>query len=763
MNSGTTNQRQQTNRGATNGRLNNIFTSNKSSIEQHSLQTVDDPSLLNQQLPQFNYNPLYTSLHQQQEEQQQLHYSTNDSSNDDGLNDQQHQSQNQLSGGDDAGDLLNDGDDVLDGIYHYSDGAVAEQSSKAMDKNRSHNFYKTGQQYTLQMQPSNHSLRSNVQQQQLHRSNNLNRQQLTIVHPNANDQMIHNQLMQGQYQDNSRPSQSKRAANHVDRRRMNNSGNQSSLNQQMSNFQQQQFTLTSNSSNQLDHLAEECNGLFVEYQTNRINPLGGLEELNSLNVTNCVDSETLEEQINMLSSGSNHHHHRDEVEDDDCFINNDDLQDFVIGNTNDNFLNMLFMTNSNSTNNQSSNQLVSNQPIDPLEITNVATNDSNKSSMNICETDQQQQAVKKSSTINKNRKDSGSNKSAASKKLNNSKAKEQKIQRESSSNSNEQPPMQNKITTTNTNKRLLPKKTSTNQTQQQQLGSAKFDNKTTRPNANRTIWSASPSSASTNSNTSSLLSPSSSSQFEYDQTPYRQQLDNLRKKLKMDVLPPTCNNRESVLSSSETTGNHHTTTTVTYQVPKQVEKNQTILGASNTKLIIQNPNNSNGGTNESGKSNNVETTYYLTPRSMDAPSSISDTIYTSSAQQSSLVENNSLLQLQQPQQQHIVINCDLFGTGGMSLSNTSGASVTNQNTNSQQGPTTNMLESSNLISSNPMISQNDSSSQTTLFVLNTDDVVAHQQSLLMDDVTVAASNSNSLSSTQYHISDVSSQPSTSCS
>lgn len=309
-------------------------------------------------------------------------------------------------------------------------------------------------------------------------------------------------------------------------------------------FQQQQFAPEHNTANltginlqfsshtnQMD-LADEC--LFVEYQTNR-NSLGVLEELNSLNVTNC-DSETFDEHLNM----------------EDCFETNDDFQDLC---SNDPYLNMLLMNSGAAhsitpqpiESNQSTNMCQMNggpfssvESVGMLQPNNAAEQAASKQVPSELQANQQHvQEVQKSNEKRGRSRKGGSNKQQVPNKQSEREpgaadSKRPVARRKGPQNSSQDLNMANdepsfvevskqfKIATTNTNKRLLPKKSSAQLARQ-----APEMKKTATVGTANSSCMASPSSTSNTSN-GSALSPSSSSQFDYQA---------LRKKLKIDVEP----------------------------------------------------------------------------------------------------------------------------------------------------------------------------------------------------------------------------------
>lgn len=349
-----------------------------------------------------------------------------------------------------------------------------------------------------------------------------------------------------------------------------------SINQTMNEFHQQHMIFSNplvdqhqnQASGQLD-LSEECGGLFVEYQTSR-NGLGGcLEELNSLNVTNC-DSDTLEDQINMLSG-------------DDCFATNDDLHDFGIGGSGNNLLDMLLMNPGNQSTMSTvgcsnANNFQSSGPTPPLSL--PRSNDQSSACQhqfavpNTSESHQGSIIPDESNDAEKSRNSDESDSKAAPKKVGRLKAKTssscnpnskgRRTMKDKTPGQHQRGSVENygssdKIATTNTNRRLLPKK----------IPPKRSTN--SGPTSTRTI---SPSSVSSN-----MVSPSSSSQSADLETPYKLQLDNLRKKLRIG--PPVYLATQSELckvqlaacnATSSTSCNEHGSTSsgTTYLIARPV-------------------------------------------------------------------------------------------------------------------------------------------------------------------------------------------------
>lgn len=300
-------------------------------------------------------------------------------------------------------------------------------------------------------------------------------------------------------------------------------------------------------------LAEECQGLFVEYQTNRLNSLGGLEQLHTLNVTNC-DSETLEEQINMLEATNtstttrNVQFGRSALTDDDQDADDDDDQ-FV--SSNQDFLNLLF-----NGNNQDQVGLAEEMSLGEPVV------DSRLSSSPLAT-----QNNRKQTTQGKKR-----GKEAGQKATQTSDSTKKKANTKTTGP--EEPiKQQSKITTTNTNRRLLPK--SKNNAQAAPGGGGGQPKQPIKTSCKAGSTSTSSSLSNTSSNSS--LSPTNSSSqqvFEYEQTPYKRQLDNLRKKLKMDVVGvSSVGPREAELHDNSV------------QVSSKLSGQCQVIGSSNEQLV----------------------------------------------------------------------------------------------------------------------------------------------------------------------------------
>ena len=415
------------------------------------------------------------------------------------------------------------------------------------------------------------------------------------------------------------------------------------------NHHQQVFHVQQQQQQQLD-LLEECGGgggggLFVEYQNNR-NSLEGLEELHSLNVTNC-DSDTLEEHMNHMLSNS-----------EDCFGVGEDYQDFGMNGAHDNFADMFIM---NTSTNQHSHhqQLVpaaASQPMQPQQQVGASqmlagqTNNSVQQTDNMIQQQQKQTSqfsssdqtkmdhmnrpiqmivngqtsqLRKEMTKTKTRDEITPETTAtalASKKASNTQThcgstprlqtnnkklvnNKRKVNcggtaaRNTNSNTKnsggKQQQLQEKTPNlenlnNNPNRRLLStnKKSSTNlQRQQQQATSA------TKTFEKTNSWMVSPSSSSTTSNisNSSVLSPSSVMQIEYE-TPYKQQLDNLRKKLKMDVMPNQVDKNRVVSTKSEEHLSHQTNLSNSTASQQQIRVAAT--GHDETSGIVETASNS---------------------------------------------------------------------------------------------------------------------------------------------------------------------------
>lgn len=608
----------ETNRSLSNNYIS--YSTNKTSlIEQQQQHRTTDIQLINnsiqqqQQVPQFSYNPLYMGPVQ--------HYSNDAQREDKSQNNldeltehhERHHGEHMTTGDNLLDRDRDEEEDVLNDIYHYQ----SDSTENSCNKHQHHNQLQATFEHRDGSDMNSQCCDRIQQQQSVNTTGFIGRKQDVVgqfgalqrpqsrpISALGSSQCRSQQQQQSfqiqAYSDGSMaqqfpqimsacqpPNGNNKQKRKVEqdqigpKRRLNSHQLVNNYNNQ---FQQQQFTLSSSNpgnGSQID-LSEECNGLFVEYQTNR-NSLGGLEELNSLNVSNC-DGETLEEHINILSS-------------EDCFATNDDLQDFGIGSTNDHFLNMIFLNNNNNQimngcGNvvQSSQQIASQNTIDNLhQISMTPSNSSShcesqiisgntNSNQIICEQPHQQQpnkqlgdqiqssscsdlsnqvvptasiaktkatkSTKNTSTSNKlvnnNNNDNNNNDSLPSKSSKNVGRKQggsgKRKAFQQTETSYEMNISQDKIATTNTNKRLMPKKQGQQTISNKQVGK-KINSSTTSLNASTSAspWMASPSSTS-NTSISSATSPNSNSQFDYE-APYRQQLENLRKKLKMDVVP----------------------------------------------------------------------------------------------------------------------------------------------------------------------------------------------------------------------------------
>lgn len=377
-------------------------------------------------------------------------------------------------------------------------------------------------------------------------------------------------------------------------------------------------------------LTEECGGLFVEYQTNR-SSLGGLEELNSLNVTNC-DSETLEEHMNMLSG-------------EDCFGVHDDYQEYGLNSSSDNFLNMLFTGPPNSGQHQANpiqeqqqqqqvptDQVSNGQSIFELagqvgSATTTMTIDkldsSEKNNATATTTKQTQSQTNRKgrgtnnnsnmTTTKQNETGSGAKQTttAAAKRPTNSKRKASDKSQQATGCAPSRPQL--KIATTNTNRRLMPKRppgasrqgqaASNSAASSSSSPSSSSSSTATAPKRKSSSWMASPSSLSNASSCSVAHSPSSSSQFDYE-TPYRQQLENLRKKLKMDVPP------QASLASEKVVTSHQAASGPSGGVPVTVlATNQATDASTTTTYVIARPLNAPGNVFEAP--NGAAGTIYL--------------------------------------------------------------------------------------------------------------------------------------------------------
>lgn len=527
------------------------------------MQLINDGSI-----GQFNYNPLYMSSHDAHH-----HHHISESCSD--KNGNLAQTNQDLVNG--SSQLNEGGEDMLDDIYQ------CRQQKQDQD-----HFDQPDQQNRDQSSSSSSSILSANHPGDLYDGANTDQRNRakhqaysganlpSFIERNTDtfNEIHHSMLIGGSGRPNARRNNLKNTSD-LDRKRLsalNNSvqfNQQPQAQQQQFNFQQQQqhqFMVASTSSHPME-LAEECNGgLFVEYQTNR-NHLGGLEELHSLNVTNC-DSETLEEQINMLSG-------------EDCFTSGDDLQDFAIGSTNDHFLNMLTLGAAGVSGVGMSSQSIGsqldcisgslNQTFSGQQHTSVDQMPAASRSMNErIDVDLRQHFTlpdviapqttlmdKRVIATGKNKQKDPSIKATTQQNCS-KRSKTRKRAAETSSDSSSlifsqddefssistdtdtaqvdttaAAALQDKITTTNTNKRLLPtKKNNTS-------SSVKSREQAIKKKSNSSSsWMSSPNSSSVSTNSSfSGLSPSSSSQLEIAETPYRQHLENLKKKLKMDAPP----------------------------------------------------------------------------------------------------------------------------------------------------------------------------------------------------------------------------------
>lgn len=544
---------------------------NKQLIEQQQANNIQLLLMQQTQLPHFNYNPLYTGVQHQNNNNNNNNGAggggsgsqATDDKNTDGLN-TAHMSQ--------ADDLLNgdEDEDVLNDIYHYSDSSATTTAESNCNKTQQQDFAGGRQQvdtanatHYCNSYPIHHNPNPNHHQLQ-QQTTSTNSKQTLRPSGGANlvgvrgqsvysDTLSSLSLASAGVQRNARAIKLAREPDQQQQQRTKRQSSTNSFltfdqNQQPNNsFQSQQFTLavgTNTSGSVLQHhqldLSEECNGLFVEYQTNR-NSLGTLEELHSLNVTNC-DSETLEEQINMLSQ-------------EDCFATSDDLQDYAIGGTNDHFLNMLFNGNGNSSN--GSAQIVGGSHLDAISVgqlgqqVNVIPSSqmelvggcslvADKQQAHVCITATEppvqtvvQANQRKVTTTNKNLSQQRTSTysicepdvpTRANKISNGVKKSTASPARGTATTITPA-----KMATTNSMKRLMPKKSGSAQAG----GNKQSKSLVSHGSQSNNSWMTSPSSASSTS-VSSAMSPGSGSQFEFE-APYRQQLDNLRKKLKMDV------------------------------------------------------------------------------------------------------------------------------------------------------------------------------------------------------------------------------------
>jgi len=599
---------------------------------QSSIQIMPGASSMQAQLPLFNYNPLYMGLQHQFNDQTGVV----EDKNMDGLS--QH-----INGTD---DILGNEVDIMSDIYNYSDS-----TENSCHKQHCVSVQTFGQPNEIIPPGEQSQMSANYRGQQPHQ------QPTSFIQPcsrkqevqftgspkvaserlpsNSNSCRQQQQSFQqsSQYDNNNNAQTSQNlmssCANQRQRKKFEQEQGRNGKLSAQTNFshqqhshgcdsgfhQQHQFTIENgNSSSSQVELSEECTGLFVEYQTNR-SSLGGLEELNTLNVANC-DSETLEDQINMLAS-------------EDCFRTSDDLQDYGVGEGADHLINMLFMSSNQSPNEIPSNQQQSTLAADDglnqvnpslYNITNVASAEDSgqfeKPPTSHATEGPQQQVIPRGKSTNGSYKKGSSvanNKQAANLRQVKDSCKKVNLKRKQSCVEMGQSSdmMQNKITTTNTNKRLLPK--SKNSSGVQQGIANRQDSKKSSSVAN-TTWTNSPSSVS-NTSICSTMSPSSGSQIEPPEEPYRQQLENLKKKLKMDLAPVVDGSQE--VQSGRLNGASATKdSTPSYQLVKPMTISSN--GLSDDIFLSQ---------NSTQKSNGCPT--YLIARSFDSNSAFetNGTIY----------------------------------------------------------------------------------------------------------------------------------------
>lgn len=499
-------------------------------------------------VPQFNYNPIYNGLNQQHQRNQQdfgQHPCSNNGQ----------QASTELTPGDlfldddeddDNNDELNaDNDDVLNEIYHFTEN-IEKQSEQSEHNLQNHRLIGgrgdnrliseqlvLGDNFALPIDTTpRHETTQTSSNQQAYFQNRSGKLRSINTH-------LNHSYSQGKTHS---------------RRTVSNDSSMASNNQPlMINFQQPIQQITNNNNH------DDCGGLFVEYQTNR-NSTGGLnslEELHSLNVTNC-DSETLEEQINLLtqdndlSFGTN-----------SDLYQHDDYQGFNMNTSNDHFLNMLFMNSNNTL-----------QNIDPLASCQNQASSNSSSLTNSIQAHQLDSTVSSLSDLNepnslhniapssqcdlvstKSLTKGSTNKTKITPNNNNKKSKPQPPNRcltvNASRNNNKSGPavvgqvrVQKTITTTNTNKQLLPKKGNANL-------SCNSRHQTKKPAQEN--WS--------NVNTS-VNHMQFSNNFDANE-PYKQQLENLRKKLRMDLGPSVSltnvsnKSNKSTTSKSKPTGNQN--------------------------------------------------------------------------------------------------------------------------------------------------------------------------------------------------------------
>lgn len=456
----------------------------------------------------------------------------------------------------------------------------------------------------------------------------------------------------------------------------------------------------SSHTNQMD-LADEC--LFVEYQTNR-NSLGVLEELNSLNVTNC-DSETFDEHLNM----------------DDCFETNDDFQDLC---SSDPYLNMLLM-NSGAAHSMTPQPVDNNQSANMCQMNSGAF--SSVESLGLLQPNTEQNALKQVSgdlqanqhvqeaqkTNEKrarnrkgNSKQQGPNKQSEGEPgVSDSKrpvARRKNSSQDLNAAANDEPSFevskQFKIATTNTNKRLLPKKSSAQLARQ-----APEMKKTATVGTANSSCMASPSSTSNTSN-GSALSPSSSPQFDYQA---------LRKKLKIDVEPhlsQTTNNRSPAVDAPKNPAQSKPSAkTCQYSVAPGVANsldqtiyltpapnmNQSVSNGSSiqkqnvgtTTYVIARPFESSHSFDASSGTLYLRTSNGLVPVNQGANSGLSlvslgpeQELYATSNAAGAVTDPSMASSAAASNQQPLIINCL---AGGQNQFETDGTQMTNQ----VQGPT----------------------------------------------------------------------------
>lgn len=341
-------------------------------------------------------------------------------------------------------------------------------------------------------------------------------------------------------------------------------------------------------------------GLFVEYQqTNRVSPHGasgssGLEALQSLSVANC-DNETLEEQINLLvhggdeettemngfNAGGQHlmNQHQDEYQ---------DFNQMVNGNSNsDPFLSMFFSSSTNTNNhyqlstdvmqiNQQHNSHQAQMNIEQPDLFQA----SSSSELLVVQASTKQQETNKTSQNNRKEKSPASSASCSSsssisdkqqangtKTKSNTKAKV-KIRAKASStkgttltnsDKSKTPTQAAKANKANAARKEAPTKqdqvkAAKRQTIKEQATITKENEQQTIPlkNTNKQLLpKKSTTTALNRSTTNSAKSApgpnggNSQEASQYDnhlnKAPYRQQLDNLRKKLRVDISPKVAN------------------------------------------------------------------------------------------------------------------------------------------------------------------------------------------------------------------------------